>query len=368
MLVRDDFSDLWYHKSVEKAFFSDEFFKQLGIFSDRLSDIYNYQQYTSWRSIEAETLTAVIHYTADTNFERVMKWFCRPSYNARASSEFVVAADRRPYHSQLAVDLPLVEALPVTVGMTVHPAVLGRQYCWHARTFSKYGVGIENVCSGMQTENSMTPEKEVVEIGGNSWETYTEDQIVTNAIVLSACLDYGVKINPSLILGHECVQSILSDGTDKRDPGPVYPMNELRNCLSGIPAMLAPLNNSIFDLVVGAADDRKVLLEKLYFTRGSSVSDDLELAVRNSIGLLGWPTRSLTFDLDDKAVFNYSSCIAERVLGFQSTYSALGNEGFFDSDFYQKTSESFEFRKALAMRLTDRYPVLYPMEWLRGDK
>lgn len=230
-----------------------QFFQQLATFSQRyfaieiqdglIASPWSHQGYES-----GQPVGAVIHYTADEELYRVLRWFLIPEFHAEVSAHAVVADRRVGLHDELAVDLPLVQELPATVFQVVPPD----HVAWHARWANRRTYGIENVNAGplrvlersddgepkqFATWRSrdrksqewtmpwVVPYKTPVRIFGGWWSPYTPEQVETNVILLRYLKQRYPQLRMPWILGHEGHQE------RKRDPGPMFPLNGVRRAV-----------------------------------------------------------------------------------------------------------------------------------------
>jgi N-acetyl-anhydromuramyl-L-alanine amidase AmpD len=166
---------------------------------------------------------AVIHYTADEDWFRVLRWFIDPKQRARVSAHAVVADRRLGSHGELAKDLPLIETLPATV-IQVRPV---HSIAWHATWLNGSSYGVENMnagpWSGGRWEHAAY--KQPVPLFDEVWIPFTNVQIRTNLILLRYVQQlFGTLIRP-YVVGHELVQR------GKRDPGPAYPLEGIREAV-----------------------------------------------------------------------------------------------------------------------------------------
>jgi len=240
---------------------SANFFMELEVFSDRFVAKYcgfpsAISPWGSSRTYKVGPLGSIIHYTADSSITRVLKWFSDPKYQSGCSAHVVVARDKIDGCEELCSDLPLVAELPVTVVQTRRPD----QQAWHATWCNSSCYGIENVNAGEVRVNgdgggwvSWRPrdkssqdwtmpwgnaKSNVTYRYGRYWEDYTRGQIEANIAVLRHVRDFfGDTLQPPCIIGHEGVQGRRTRrnkgspnllGTDKRDPGPLYPIHDVR--------------------------------------------------------------------------------------------------------------------------------------------
>ena len=236
-----------------------EFFIQLDTFSKRYFHSVGIDEtLTPWGPREYRggyPRGSIIHYTADDDIERVVKWFMREKYGSKASANCVVADRKYPSLAKFCEDLPLVEALPVTVVQCQFP----NRPTYHATWVNQETYGIEALNAGeiryepttdeylshwRRNHDPSEPEwsepwhhqtKSPATGWYRHWEPYTVDQIQTIIMILRHLRVMYSELEPSWVLGHECVQSAQTPGvhTDKRDPGPLMPMPEIRECVFG---------------------------------------------------------------------------------------------------------------------------------------
>lgn len=232
-----------------------EFFAQLDVFSQRyFRSLGIEERSTPWGPDEYSggyPRGSIIHYTADDDLERVVKWFMKKRYQAKAAAN-VVIADRK-YHSlnTMLEGLPLLSNLPVTVVQCRLP----HKPTWHATWASREAYGIELLNVGelrigesgfvshwRRDHNPDEPEwtmpwnhptKEATKGWYRYWEPYTIEQIQTIVMLLRHLRSMYSELEPSWVVGHECVQSVQTLGahTDKRDPGPLMPIRHIRKCV-----------------------------------------------------------------------------------------------------------------------------------------
>jgi len=186
---------------------------------------------------------AVIHYTADEDLDRVIRWFMNPASNVSAH---VVVSDRKlGCHDGLAAGLELVKRLPVTGIQCRHPG----QGAWHARWANERCYGVECVSAGLLKADGRgnfyswrardgsgepwtmpwtVPYKDVTELYGKHWVRYPGEQVAAVITVLRRLFAMGEPFAlPSRpwVVGHSAVQ------LGKFDPGPDFPIHELRAAL-----------------------------------------------------------------------------------------------------------------------------------------
>lgn len=218
---------------------SKEFFAQLDEFSDRYVRKHiglGVSPRSPWGGALLGTVTgAVLHYTASRELAGVINWFVKPACDARVSAHVVIDDGRVPDHGELAVGLPLVFDLPVTV-VSCRSWRLG---AWHAVGCNGWSYGIELVNQGCLPAGSLpenaAPRKSEAVLG-RAWVPYSGAQLAATVQVLRYLRDLpNTAFRPEHIIGHEQVQGVdtlRSDGTrlltDKRDPGPLFPLHAIR--------------------------------------------------------------------------------------------------------------------------------------------
>jgi N-acetyl-anhydromuramyl-L-alanine amidase AmpD len=186
---------------------------------------------------------AIIHYTASGSLDGTVRWFCDHRLQSKVSAHVVVARSRLESAEGIVEQYPLIDSLPVTV-------VQCRPYdkpAYHATWANKYCYGIENVNYGQVnptddgwvtwTGNTLNPlEYNILKHANQGYEAYTQAQVAANIMVLrhlNNLLGDGV-LQKSWILGHEQVQGIHTagaNGYDKRDPGPFFPLEYVREAV-----------------------------------------------------------------------------------------------------------------------------------------
>lgn len=231
-----------------------EFFEQLSEFSRRFigSELKLTNTISPWGNLEyrsGEPKGAILHYTADEDLHRVLRWFLDEKAEARCSAHVVVADRRLSSQDDLGHDLPLVQELPATI-------VQVRQYhtvAWHATWTNTTCYGIENVNAGplrmisaptrshpdgifvsWRPRDQSSPEwtaqwsipyKEPVWLYNSWWAPYTTAQIEANIILLRYLQQLYGSLQKPWILGHQHVQK------NKRDPGPAFPVHGIRQAV-----------------------------------------------------------------------------------------------------------------------------------------
>jgi N-acetyl-anhydromuramyl-L-alanine amidase AmpD len=237
-----------------------EFFDQLKVFSDRLvkDDLGLKSSISPWGGasyINERPIGAVIHFTADEDYLRVLRWFLKEKFKSKVSAHAVVLDRRLGSHDTYAKDLPLIERLTATVIQCRKPETTAIHATWcNGTTY-----GIENVSAGELRSDGAgsftsrrarddidgdgkpdkwttpwkVPYKAPVELYGRWWSPYTPEQVAANITLLRELNGmFPGALKRSRILGHENVQSTKSgSGKDKRDPGPTYPLAGVRDAI-----------------------------------------------------------------------------------------------------------------------------------------
>lgn len=232
-----------------------DFFDQLQIFSERyLSAVHIAEDVSPWGYDDWEDdgpIGAILHYTADGDLDRVLRWFMRARYNAKVSANLVVADRRYASADEFMEGLPLIKELPVTVVQCRPEDMPG----WHASWTNDTCYGIElinvgEVRKGVDTDwvswrprDRSSPDwtmpwshplKTPVQAWGRYWEPYTVEQVKACVLVLRHLRELYPDLSPSWVLGHEAVQGVdtlAALGRDKRDPGPLFPILDIRRAV-----------------------------------------------------------------------------------------------------------------------------------------
>lgn len=233
-----------------------EFFRQLAIFSERYiqQNVKSAAPMSPWGNPTMGTIKgAVVHYTADENLDRVIRWFNDPALNAQCSSHVVIADRQLGSQAMLTGDLPLIAALPATVVQCRPPSM----EAWHATWTNPRYYGVECVSAGElktgdgKTFHSWRPAakdaaewtalwtsayKTPLQAWGRWWDPFRADQVAAVVAVLRYVRDLpGAALVRPHVIGHEHVQGVntlRANGkkmqTDKRDPGPTCPVHGIR--------------------------------------------------------------------------------------------------------------------------------------------
>lgn len=235
-----------------------EFFRQLAEFSERYlaTNIKKADPVSPWGDDTIDIHGAVVHYTADEELDRVLRWFNDPLLKARASSHVVVADRQLGSQIILTEGLPLVAELPATVIQCRPPT----KEAWHATWANSTYFGVECVSAGeLRSQDakafySWRPKdkdsadwttlwhsayKAPVRAWQRYWDPFTPAQVAAVVMVLRYLRDLpGVELSRPKVVGHEHVQGVntrRSNGekmnTDKRDPGPTCPMQGIRSAV-----------------------------------------------------------------------------------------------------------------------------------------
>jgi hypothetical protein len=236
-----------------------EFFRQLGVFSRRYleENVKGVPVTSPWgHDTMGPVEGAILHYTADEELDRVLRWFHDPKWEARASAHVVVSDRRLGSHGALSDGLPLVADLPATVIQCRAPT----QEAWHASWANQTHYGVECVSAGELRSSDgraftswrskgpgaaqwTMPWKSIykspVQSGGRWWDPFTSRQLAAVVAVLRYLRDYpGVALKRPHVVGHEQVQSVSTltgaggkMGTDKRDMGPTCPLHGIRDAV-----------------------------------------------------------------------------------------------------------------------------------------
>lgn len=220
-----------------------EFFRQLDTFSQR------YVKQELGKDLRVEHggrkpadpwKGAIIHYTADDDMHRVIRWFLLEESNVSAHT--VVHDRKMGCHDSLCADLPMIQRLPATVIQCRHPG----QGAWHARWANEHCYGIECVSAGLLKQNAegelfswrprdgsgepwtqpwASPYKEATELYGRHWVCYPADQVAAVIAILRhlrAIGDPTALPRRPWVLGHDAVQM------GKFDAGPAFPIHGVR--------------------------------------------------------------------------------------------------------------------------------------------
>lgn len=236
-----------------------EFFRQLALFSERYiaQNVKKALPVSPWGDSKMGALKgAVVHYTADEDLNRVIRWFNDPELNAKASSHVVIADRALGSQAMLTQDLPLVAALPATVIQCRPPTT----EAWHGTWTNDTYYGVECVSAGElktadgKTFNTWRPKakdapewtaewhsayKTPMQAWGKWWDPFTAEQVAAVIAVLRYVRDLpGAELRRPQVIGHEHVQAVntlRANGkkmaTDKRDPGPTCPIHGIRDAV-----------------------------------------------------------------------------------------------------------------------------------------
>ena len=236
-----------------------EFFTQLEEFSARVFRKMGLPALSPWGNQcwdEGKPKGAVLHYTADDTIDKAIRWFMTESFHARASSNVVVSDVKVAWMDMMADGLPLVQALPVTVLQCRRPT----QPSWHATWAcgETYGIEATNIGELRQMmdgtfncwykRDSVSPEwttlwrgRAPIRVFGKWFCPWVPDQIRVIVTILRHVNALLGTFQRSWIVGHEQVQGNQTRkwespdaphyATDKRDPGPHFPLEGIRECV-----------------------------------------------------------------------------------------------------------------------------------------
>lgn len=194
----------------------------------------------------------IVHYTASTNFDSTVSWFVEAAHASKSSAHLVVGRQQEPWAANLAKGFPLVAALPCTVVQVRQP----QSVAWHATWANHTCYGIELVNAGelrgeaghwrWWPQNFTAPypgTQAPLQLYGRNWEAWPAKQLETCAqLIAYANAYFGGSFLRHMVLGHEQVQGTQTHDCghhDKRDPGPGFPLHEVRDAaLANKPQML----------------------------------------------------------------------------------------------------------------------------------
>jgi hypothetical protein len=257
-----------------------EFFEQLEQFTALWVREYlgSYDPESPWHSEpwgHGQPKGAIIHYTADPDPVRVMRWFLLREHNARVSAHAIVLPGWTEETRKLAAGFSEIEKLSAPVLQAVGPD----KEAWHATWTNGWAYGIENVNPGRlqcrrgqffwwRPRNGSAADwtstwdiscGEPIPLVGQWWAPYPRPQVAANVELLRWVHDYfdGCFVDRSRILGHEHVQG------NKWDPGPAYPIHAVRRAL--FDHQYQEINEHAVDLMHGQTW-RDALLQSWYET------------------------------------------------------------------------------------------------------
>lgn len=302
---------------------SQQFFDQLAEFSRRILTAHHLPGAGSpWGTSRqgAYPKGAILHYTADSDMLRVLRWFCDPIQQAQASAHVVIGDRKYDWAMGFDEGLPLVEALPSTVVQCRAP----EQIAWHATWTNAVTYGIECINAGEvrksgdhwywwpPKDNFSLPwtsvwksDKEPVAMFGRFWEPYTQEQIESVVHVLRAVdVRFGHSLHKAWVTGHENVQGVSTPGGrshDKRDPGPILPTVEIRRVLfddatkidpnAGEPTFAQDLRTEAARLAlmtIGEEPDEDALPTLLARTQGILATSQPRCIAKAALYMLGY--------------------------------------------------------------------------------
>ncbi len=176
----------------------------------------------------------VVHYTADEDVERVLRWFLIERYNSRVSAHAIIAREWPEGARAHAEGLPSIGALPTMV-VEIVPST---SRAWHARRWVNdqfYGIEVVNAGQLRSRNGNFYSWRDSWDelwqfklgspspLNGRWWAPYTRPQVEACAVVVRELEFAGASITTERVVGHECVQE------NKQDPGPAFPMDLLRD-------------------------------------------------------------------------------------------------------------------------------------------
>lgn len=227
---------------------AEEFFGQLAEFSRRILDFLNVgTKQSPWVTglfPENQPTGAILHYTGSRDAYSSAIWFCKQALNAHVSAHVIISPDWPPgVQERFGAGYPLVQQLPTMVIQCVPP----EQIAHHATWVNDRSVGLELVNWGeirwkpeigwvvyprdwtkrYYARNADYPQRML----GRFWEPYPGPQIRCAVEMLRWYRRWMAgRMQPEWVLGHEQVQGAATGGAsgDKRDPGPLFPLHEVR--------------------------------------------------------------------------------------------------------------------------------------------
>ncbi|RYF12775.1 MAG: hypothetical protein EOO40_00425 [Deltaproteobacteria bacterium] len=260
-------SDLTAHAAISHPFGDVRpFFDQLAQFSARVFKRMGLPETGSpWgRAMTSPLLMkgVVAHYSASADMRSPLRWLCDPKLNpqGKESCHVIIGRAKHDFAAGLDHDLPLVQALPVTVVQVRFPNTLAN----HATWTNGHTYGIENESTGIAKAGGG------VDVFGDTWATYTVPQLQANVALIQAYNAYcGNVFQPAWVLGHEHVETARTVGcpVNKRDPGPLYPMKEVREAVFGARMPGGVLSGK--QPLAWAAVTSRAALAALYFNAGN---------------------------------------------------------------------------------------------------
>jgi len=213
-----------------------EFFGQLEEFSARVFDLWGLSRKCPWVQEWARRSPrgAILHYTKGNSIKRTVRYFMNAKFKAKASAHVVVAPTWLPELDNLAAGLPLVRDLGVTVIQCEPPD----KATWHATWTNGLCYGIEQVNLGELKPGHPASNGQALRMYGRWWDPYPVEQIAAVILILRELREVYPSVRRNWILGHEQVQGTQTQGSsrkDKRDPGPHYPFEAVREAVFELP-------------------------------------------------------------------------------------------------------------------------------------
>lgn len=209
-----------------------EFFGQLLEFSARVFRAWGLPSVCRWKSQldSGSPRGAILHYTAGHSLKRTVRYFMDHKFEAKASAHAVVGVKWSDELVNLAKDLPLMPVLPVPIVLCV-PLT---KASWHATWVNGLCYGIEQVNKGLLLVGERAVGGRPLWMCERLWDPYPVAQIEAVIMLLRALREVFPGLRRNWVLGHEHVQSERTPGSsykDKRDPGPHYPLEAIRQAV-----------------------------------------------------------------------------------------------------------------------------------------
>jgi len=226
-----------------------EFFSQLAQFSGRVFEFLGLPNVVSpWVTAAfpvGQPTGAILHYTGSRDAYSSALWFMKEDLHASVSAHVIIAPDwPEGARDRFGAGLPLIQALSTMVIQCVPPD----QVAHHATWFNARAFGLELVNWG---EIRWDPAlgwvvypknwtQRYYERGpafpqrawGRYWEPYPAEQVHC-AVEMLRWYRWLRRdaLREQWVLGHEQVQGAATGkaGGDKRDPGPIFPLHDVRS-------------------------------------------------------------------------------------------------------------------------------------------
>ena len=227
---------------------AEEFFTQLAQFSRRVFEFLGLPNAVSpWVTPAfpaGQPTGAVLHFTGSRDAYSSALWFMRAELRSNVSAHVIIAPDWPvETRERFGAGLSLIQALPTMVLQCVPPD----QMAWHATWCNDRSIGLELVNWGevrwdpaigwvvypkqwtqrYYARGAASPQR----AWGRCWEPYPAEQVHCAVEMLRW---YRRRregaVREQWVLGHEQVQGAATGktGGDKRDPGPLFPLQDVR--------------------------------------------------------------------------------------------------------------------------------------------